>query len=104
MLGDGDHTGGQGGFEIGAGVTSVLGLHQAVDGTEDGRERGGWSRDTVDMFQVETAWALVPQEGQVGWAELDRCGGHLGSSFRMVVESGFRMKVLFMKMGCHFSR
>ena len=56
-------------------MTGELGFHQAVDGTKDRWEGSGRPRDAVDVFEVETARAFVPQESQVGGAELDRVVG-----------------------------
>jgi hypothetical protein len=62
-------------------MTSELGFHQTIDSTKYGRKWGGWASDTVDVFEIEAAWALVPQESQVRWAELNGYGGHKSPVF-----------------------
>ena len=63
--------GGRDGTMSEAGRPAIVGFHQAVDGAKDGREGSGRPRDAVDVFEIETARAFIPQEGQVGRAELD---------------------------------
>ena len=57
-------------------MTGEVGFHQAVDGAEDGRKGSGRPVDAVQVFEVETARAFVPQEGQIGRAEFDGGSGH----------------------------
>ncbi len=76
LLGDTHIPGGQGRVNIGGGTTSELGFHQTIDSTKYGRKWGSRAVDATEVFKVETARALVPQESQVRWAEFDECGGH----------------------------
>jgi hypothetical protein len=46
-------------------MSGKVGFHQAVDGTEDRRKGGGWAVDAVQVFEVETARAFIPEEGKV---------------------------------------
>ena len=85
FLGNGDHTRWQGRVKVGGGVAGELGFHQAVDGTKNGGEWGGRPGDAVEIFEVETARALIPQESQIGRAELDRGIKHGLSRFFIII-------------------
>ncbi len=71
LLGNADHPGRQGRSNFGGWAAGIVGFHQAVDSAENRREGGGRPHDAEDVFEVKTARAFIPQEGQVGWAELD---------------------------------
>jgi hypothetical protein len=83
FLGDGHYARWQGRVKVGGGAAGELGFHQAVDGTKDGGEWSSRPADTVEIFEVETARAFIPQKSQVRRAELDRSCGH-GSPFPIV--------------------
>jgi hypothetical protein len=62
FLGDGHYARWQGRVKVGGGTAGELGFHQAVDGTKDGWEGSGRPADAMEIFEVETARALIPQE------------------------------------------
>ena len=63
FFGYADNARGEGGVEVGGGVTGELSFHQAVDGAKDGWKGCSRAFYAVEVFEVETARAFIPQKG-----------------------------------------
>jgi hypothetical protein len=100
LFGHSHNTREKGGIKVGGRVAGKLGFHQAVDGTKNRWKGGGRPRDAVDVFKIETTWALIPQESQIGGAKLNRIGGHGLPLFLLGIRPGSLYNLFYIFYTC----